>query len=141
MKRADQISRAGREKNNDNGGSSYRQRILIAEDDDGISDIFRIILEEAGYIVDLKNNGADLLMNEFEIPDLFLIDKNLPGSNGLDICIFLKSQQHTRHIPVILISAAPDIASLSREVQADAYVKKPFDIARLLTLVSYYMDR
>ena len=141
MKRGDEINRVTKEKNNDSGAPSTRQRILVAEDDDGISDIYRIIFEEAGYIIDLKSNGADLLKNKFEIPDLFLIDKNLPGSSGLDICIFLKSQQHTRHIPVILISAAPDIGILSREVRADAYVKKPFDIARLLDLVSYHINR
>ena len=141
MKKIDEIDKIEMKKNREGGMPPTQQRILVAEDDDGISDIFRIIFAEAGYITDLKTNGADLLKNEFEIPDLFLIDKNLPGSNGLDICLFLKSQKSTRHIPVILISAAPDIGSLSREVRADAYVKKPFDIAQLLNMVRYHIHK
>ena len=140
MKR-NQINKVTKKEKNDNGPLSTGQRILIAEDDDGISDIFKIIFEEAGYITDLKTNGVDLLKNNFEIPDLFLIDKNLPGPNGLDICLFLKSQQSTRHIPVILISAAPDIGSLSRDVRADGFVKKPFDITQLLNTVSYHINK
>ena len=141
MKRKEEINKVTRKNNNEGGVQSAQKRILVAEDDDGISDIFKIIFEEAGYITDIKCNGVDLLRNTFEIPDLFLIDKNLPGSNGLDICVFLKSQKSTSHIPVILISAAPDIGSLSREVRADAYVKKPFDIAQLLNTVRYHINK
>ena len=141
MKRNQVNNKVTKQKNNDDGPLPTGQRILVAEDDDGISDIFKIIFEEAGYITDIKTNGADLLKNNFEIPDLFLIDKNLPGPNGLDICLFLKSQKLTSHIPVILISAAPDIGSLSREVRADGYVKKPFDITQLLNTVRYHINK
>ena len=140
MKRNDEIGKVTKRRNNKDGEPAIQQRILVAEDDDSITDVFRIIFEEAGYITDILSNGFDLMQHKFTVPDLFLIDKNLPGSNGLDICLFLKSQEDTRHIPVILISAAPDIGTLSKAAKADAYVSKPFDIARHLTLVKHYIN-
>lgn len=113
-------------------------KIVIAEDDPGILDIFKIIFEDAGYAIQVKSNGRDLLQNKFDLPDLFLVDKQLPGASGLDICRHLKSQEQTKHIPVIIVSAAPDIALLSKEAGADNFIKKPFDIAHLLKLAERY---
>ena len=69
-----------------------KKRILIADDDPGIQDIFTIIFEKAGYTIEIKKDGEDLLKNKFTVPDLFLIDKQLSGYNGLDVCRHLKSR-------------------------------------------------
>ena len=63
-----------------------KKKILIADDDPGIQDILTIIFERAGFEVEIKKNGEDLLNNKFTMPDLFLVDKQLSGYNGLDIC-------------------------------------------------------
>jgi DNA-binding response OmpR family regulator len=89
--------------------------------------------------VEIKKNGEDLLNNKFTMPDLFLVDKQLSGYNGLDICRYLKSQRHTKNIPVIMISASPDIGRSSREAGADAYIEKPFEITNLVDLVNSYV--
>jgi len=116
-----------------------RKKILIADDDPGIQDILTIIFERAGFEVEIKKNGEDLLNNKFTMPDLFLVDKQLSGYNGLDICRYLKSQRHTKIIPVIMISASPDIGRSSREAGADAYIEKPFEISNLVDLVNSYV--
>ena len=116
-----------------------KKKILIADDDPGIQDILTIIFERAGYEVEIKKNGEDLLNNKFTMPDLFLVDKQLSGYNGLDICRYLKSQRHTKNIPVIMISASPDIGRSSREAGADAYIEKPFEISNLVDLVNSYV--
>lgn len=110
-------------------------RILIVEDDPGIQDIFSIIFSRAGYEAEIKSGGEDLLTNDFSLPDVFLIDKQLAGTSGLDICRHLKGQFNTRDIPLIMISASPDIETLSQQAGADAYIEKPFNIDRLLSLV------
>ena len=92
-----------------------KKKILIADDDPGIQDILTILFERAGFEVEIKKNGEDLLNNKFTMPDLFLVDKQLSGYNGLDICRYLKSQRHTKNIPVVMISASPDIGRSSRE--------------------------
>ena len=87
-----------------------------------------------------KKNGEDLLKNKFTLPDVFLIDKQLSGYDGLDICRHLKNKGRTKNIPVIMISASPNIGSLSKEAGADAFIEKPFEIKDLLRLVNFYAD-
>jgi CheY-like chemotaxis protein len=105
---------------------NMQKKILVTDDDPCLQDIFRMILESAGYEVEIRSNGIGILENQFMIPDLFLLDRQLSGMDGLDICKHLKKQEKTKHIPVIMISANPDIAELSRDAGADGYIEKPF---------------
>ena len=117
------------------------KRILVADDDPGIQDIFKIILESAGYMVEIVSNGEDLLEDKYTIPDLFLLDKRLSGIDGIDICHHLKSRKATAHIPVIMVSANPGIGILSKKAGADDFIEKPFDIKHLLEMVKGYLGR
>ena len=116
------------------------KKILAIDDDEGIRDIIKIIGEQAGYSIELKSDGNDVLHNKYVIPDLFLVDKQLSGINGLDICRHLKSQANTRDIPVIMISASPDIEKLSKAAGADNYIEKPFEISYLLKMIYDYTN-
>jgi len=113
-----------------------KKKILVVDDDPVIRDVFKIILEAAGYEVELTGDGRELLKNQFSPPHLFLIDKLLSGVNGLDICKHLKAQKATKNIPVIMISASPGIAGQSAEAGADDHIEKPFDRSHLLKVVS-----
>lgn len=117
-----------------------KKKILIADDDPGIQDIFSIIFDNAGFDIQMKDNGEDLLKNKFTLPDIFLIDKQLSGYDGLDICRHLKNQAHTKNIPVIMISASPKIGALSKEAGADAFIEKPFEVKELLRVVNFYAN-
>lgn len=116
-----------------------KKKILVTDDDPGIRDILKIIFETAGYDVQLITNGDDLLNGKFEIPDLFLLDKQLSGVDGIDVCRYLKKQKNTSHLPVIMISANPNIGRLSEEAGADAYIEKPFEVKYLLKMVERYI--
>lgn len=118
-----------------------QQRILIADDDDGIRDIFKLILEPAGYFVDFRSSGEDIINNKFIVPHLFLLDKQLAGYSGIDLCIHLKKREDTKDIPVIMISASPDIGKLSMEAGADAYIEKPFEIDYLRNIIHFYIEK
>ncbi len=117
-----------------------KKKILIADDDPGILDIFSIIFENAGFAIELKKDGEDLLKNKFTLPDVFLIDKQLSGYDGLELCRHLKNQAHTKNIPVIMISASPKIGALSKEAGADAFIEKPFEVKDLVRLVNFYAN-
>ncbi|MEO6914642.1 MAG: response regulator [Chitinophagaceae bacterium] len=110
--------------------------ILFAEDDPAVQDAFRIMFERAGYIVTILANGQSILENDFEVPDIFILDKQLSGVDGLDICRHLKAQERTRHIPVIMLSASPLISRLAPTAGADDYLEKPFKMNDLFALVS-----
>ena len=118
-----------------------KKRILVTEDDPGLQDIFRLILEKAGYEVDILTSGVAIMQENFSLPDLFLLDKQLPGSDGIDICKQLKMAETTRHIPVIMISANPRISILSEDAGANAYIEKPFDKSSLLGLIEQLLQQ
>ena len=113
------------------------KRILFADDDPSIQDIVNLIFE-GEYEVTTYSDGARLMENDFELPDLFLLDKQLPGVDGLDICRFLKSQASTKHIPVIVISASPHLKKLAMAAGADDTIEKPFPIRELRQMVATY---
>jgi DNA-binding response OmpR family regulator len=116
-----------------------KKRILITDDDPGLQDIFKIILEKAGYSVKVLTNGNEILENNFLLPDLFLLDKQLSGIDGIDVCKYLKSKKRTCKIPVIMVSANPNIAALSEQAGADDYIEKPFQVKDLLTMIEHYI--
>ena len=87
----------------------------------------------------MVSNGEQLMENEFETPDLFLLDKQLPGVDGMEICRFLKTQDSTRDIPVIIVSASPNLDKQARAAGADGFIEKPFKMKLLLDLLKKYI--
>ena len=115
------------------------KKILCADDDPGLQDVFPLIFSRAGYEVTMIDNGEQLLENEFEKPDLFLLDKQLSGVDGMEICRFLKGQDSTRDIPVIIVSASPHLDEQAKAAGADGFIEKPFKMKFLLELLKKYL--
>src|SRR4030095_9560721 len=120
---------------------AMKYKILIADDDPGIRDIFKIILTKAGYDIEIKEDANEIFENKFSIPDLFLVDKLLSGVDGLDICHYLKANEQTNHIPVIMVSASPDIGIAATKAGADDFVEKPFELSYLLKVIERNLNR
>jgi len=120
---------------------AMKYKILIADDDPGIRDIFKIILTKAGYDIEVKEDANEIFENKFSVPDLFLVDKLLSGVDGLDICHYLKTNKQTSHIPVIMVSASPDIGIAAAKAGADDFVEKPFELAHLLKVIERNISR
>jgi len=114
-------------------------RILIADDDFYTRDILRTYLENAGCeVVDFDNGGdARLAVLDGYEPDLALLDIQMPQLDGLTLCRWMKGEERTRLIPVIIVTAfdAEDEKLNSIEAGADDFVGKPFDATVLLTRV------
>jgi len=110
-------------------------RILIIDDDPGIRDILKIIFERAGYQAIMESGGECVLHDDYELPDIFLLDRYLSGTDGLEICRHLKSSPYSANIPVIMLSATPDLAPLAIAAGADDFIEKPFDITDILKIV------
>ncbi len=116
-----------------------KKKILITDDDEGVQDIFKLIFERAGYEVQVYGEAASILENNYTSPDLFVLDRQLSGQDGLKVCKFLKSQNSTSHIPVIIVSATPGIGKMAREAGADDFIEKPFQIKDLLSVVEKWI--
>jgi DNA-binding response OmpR family regulator len=112
------------------------KKIILTDDDPGVQDAFRIVLERAGYSVQVFTNGNPLLEGAFERPDLFILDKQLSGVDGLDVCRHLRSQPETVDVPIIMISATPHASTWALEAGADIFLEKPFRMKELLAAVA-----
>lgn len=113
-----------------------KMRVTIIEDDSGIREALTLVLERAGYEITTYSDGMPILAGTYVIPDIFLIDKQLSGVDGLDICRHLKSSETTKDIPIIMMSASPHTARMAKDACADEFIEKPFKNKHLLELIS-----
>lgn len=116
-----------------------KKKILIIEDDESIQEMLSLIFQKAGYEIEISADGQSIYSDTRKWPDLFLLDKNLKGFDGLEICKFLKSNEKTRNIPVIMLSATPGVESLAYNAGADHFMEKPFNSALLVTKVAQFL--
>jgi len=105
-----------------------KKKILIVDDDPAILDFLTLFLEDVGYEVETASNGNIIRSFPNGMPDLLLLDLWLSGWSGRDICISLKSQEATRHLPIILISANNETEKIAHEAGADDFLAKPFNL-------------
>jgi CheY-like chemotaxis protein len=115
------------------------KRIIIVDDDPGVQEAFRLIFDPQQYAVTILPNGHPLLQQQHAVPDLYILDKQLSGVDGLDICRFLKTQPATRHIPVIMLSASPHIHPQALHAGADDALEKPFSVQALRDMVNKHL--
>ena len=110
-------------------------RILVVEDEADLRQVLSYNLRDAGHEVILAAEGRKglALANE-QPPDLVLLDLMLPDVSGLEVCRSLKSNERTRDIPVIMVTARGEEIDrvVGFELGADDYVVKPFSVRELL---------
>ena len=92
-----------------------KKKVVVIEDDASIRDILQIILERAGYSVDDYQDGMAVMKGQVRCPDIFVIDRQLSGVDGLEICRQLRSQPATAKVPIIVLSATPGIENLGKK--------------------------
>ena len=115
-----------------------QKTIMVADDNEGILDVMRVILEENGYKTSTTNNGEDLLHLDEPLPDLLFLDLMLSGTNGSELCTILKSNKKTQNLPILILSANHNIAEIAETCGADGYLGKPFNIKQMLDLVELH---
>lgn len=116
------------------------RRILVVDDEPDILEFIQVILEEEGYTVVTSDKGEYLeQLHNGGLPHLILLDVLLSGKDGREIVKYLKSQQETKHIPVIMFSAHPSAEETARQAGADDFLAKPFNINVMLEKISHYL--
>ena len=109
-------------------------RILVVEDDIDISKMLRIYFDSQGYEVLVATRGNDALdICRTKLPNVIVLDINLPDIDGYEVCRILRSNTRTSYVPIIFLTQRDErsdkIAGL--ELGADDYITKPFDIEEL----------
>jgi CheY-like chemotaxis protein len=109
-------------------------KILLVEDNEGNRDMLCKRLKRKGYLVVTANDGErghSLALSEK--PDLILMDISLPGMDGWQVAQLLKSNEATRHVPIIVMTAHALVSDRAKasEIGCSDYETKPIDFARL----------
>lgn len=119
-----------------------RKTIFIVEDNDQVRIFVNSILSDTYNVMDFSNAGDTMSYMEKEIPDLIISDIMMPEMDGLEFCTYLKTNESTNHIPVILLTAK---ASVDHKVEglstgADAYISKPFSTRVLMLSIQNLLN-
>ena len=115
--------------------NSGRTRVLVVEDEQDIAGLIKHALErEGGFLIDIAGSGdAALKSVAEEVPDLVLLDLNLPVLNGVEVCRIMRGRPETAKVPIIMLTArsteSDRIAGL--DIGADDYITKPFSLREL----------
>jgi two-component system, OmpR family, phosphate regulon response regulator PhoB len=121
-----------------------RPRILIIEDERGLTDVLTYNLQREGYDTVVAHDGQEGLRKaQMHLPDVILLDLMLPGLNGLDVCRELRAGERTRNVPIVMLTAKAEETDhvVGFSLGADDYVTKPFSVKVLMQRIKALQRR
>ena len=122
-----------------------RARVLVVEDERDIADLLKHTLERGGDIdAEILTSGDAALKSALaDPPDLILLDLNLPGLSGLEVCRLLRAKPATKHVTIIMLTARTSESDrvVGLDLGADDYITKPFSTRELAARVRAALRR
>jgi len=116
--------------------------ILIADDDEGIRELLRELLDSEGYRVEEASNGAEAIASiAANRPHAVLMDLMMPVVSGVEATSMIKRDPRTASIPVLVMSAGRNIAAMQNEIPADDFIAKPFELSTLIAAIAALTGR
>jgi len=115
-----------------------RKSILVIDDDEGfIKTVKRMLLPKGYSVLSATTGEKGLQVAKLQKPDLIILDVILPGIKGREVCIKLKEDSGTQHIPVIFVTAkdSPDDVAAEMAAGGDSHLTKPFNGKILLNAI------
>jgi CheY-like chemotaxis protein len=111
--------------------------ILIVEDDEGVQTSLANLLREEGYDVEIASDGVEALkrLAEGPPPSLILLDLMLPQMDGIEFRARQLADRQYATIPVVVVSARPDVREMASRLGAAGYLPKPMKFEALLEAV------
>ena len=106
-----------------------KQSIWIVDDDEEMTAAIRLMLNLLNYEASSFLNARSVIqkLTSGTVPDLFLLDINMPEVSGLELLSYLRHREEWKHLPVIMLSneATDVVKNRAMELGADAYLPKP----------------
>ncbi|CAM2812878.1 response regulator [Mammaliicoccus fleurettii] len=118
------------------------QRVLVVDDEQSIVTLLKYNLEQAGYVVEIAQDGEEALQKEKEKkPDLIVLDVMLPKKDGIEVCKTIRSDKN--QVPILMLTAKDDEFDrvLGLELGADDYMTKPFSPREVVARVKAILRR
>lgn len=116
-----------------NSPSPKALRLIVIEDDPDVREALRLLLDRKYDVIGFPD-GEDLLaaIDDYE-PGLVILDVDLPGKDGFELCRQIRQSSKHRRLPVLFLTVHRDDESFVKNLQvnADAYLTKPFEAAEL----------
>lgn len=110
------------------------KKILVVDDEEAIRSLYKMELEDAGYLVETADSGSQALEKlETFHPDLVTLDIKMPGMNGLEVLGEIRKSY--KDLPVILCSAYGEYKQDFSCWASDAYIVKSSDIDELIKTI------
>ena len=111
--------------------------ILVVDDDDSIRDMLEAFLADEGYTVVTATDGAGAieLVTDKLVPDLMLLDIGMPAVNGPEFVARYRRICEPPHAPIVVITARGDGERIAKEIGAETFVNKPFELDELAAAV------
>ena len=119
-------------------------RILVVEDDPDIADLLRHYLERANHDVEVLAQGDSAIPRlRDRLPDLLILDRMLPGADGLEICRLVRATPTLADLPVMMVTARAEESDriVGLELGADDYITKPFSAKEVVARVNALLRR
>jgi CheY-like chemotaxis protein len=115
--------------------------LLLVEDDEDLRDVVRDALQNDARRVLEAEHGRDALelIDKHGLPDLILLDMNMPIMNGWQFAQELRDRQLWR-VPVVVLTAAHDALRSAQEIGAAGFLGKPFDMSSLYSVVDRHLN-
>lgn len=119
-----------------------KMKVLIIEDNDDMRRFIKESLHEDYAILEAENGAAGINIALTMMPDLIVTDIMMPDLDGIKLCFQLKNDEHTSHIPIIMLTAkaTTDDKIVGLKSGADDYIIKPFNMTELRTRISNLLN-
>jgi len=112
------------------------KRILVIDDDVPILEAIGDLLRSEGFDVRQEPESIRAVQSAREYaPHVVLLDLMMPGADGVSVAQGLRRELGIRTVPVVLMTAHPDVSRIALEMDADAWLRKPFSARALLRAV------
>lgn len=110
-------------------------RVLAIDDSRTMRNLLRATLSDAGFEVDLAEDGEDGLRHlESFVPDVVITDINMPKMDGFGFIEAARARKGERRIPILVLTteSAPELKARARDAGASGWIVKPFDEKKLV---------
>ena len=119
------------------------KRVLLAEDDANIAESITFLLDRAGFVVTVENDGLRALETVMtDVPDVLVLDVMLPGLDGYEILRTLRADRRSESLPVLMLTAKGqrEDREMALKCGADMFITKPFSNAEIVSAVRRLAD-
>ncbi len=124
------------------GGSGKRARVLVIDDVPEVRELYCTYLEYNGFVADAAEDGlAGLAKVAAMEPDVVVLDYSMPRMDGEQVLARLQEDPRTRPIPVVMMTAVPELVGKRARARCAAFIEKPCEPDRLVSAIVAVLER